>query len=129
MQVNKKAILAGLASAALLLTAACTSSETASTSVTAQCRPMPLTKGITPVLKNVPRPSEQVILGWISESTSTPIENLQLDSTFDDLNMDSLDQVELVLALEDNWGKSIPDAEAENFRTVGDVVRYIQANS
>jgi acyl carrier protein len=129
MQVNKKAILAGLASAALLLTAACTSSETASTSVTAQCRPMPLTKGITPVLKNVPRPSEQTILGWISESISIPVEKLQLDSTFDDLSMDSLDQVELVLALEDNWGKSIPDEAAENFRTVGDVVRYIQANS
>jgi acyl carrier protein len=129
MQVNKKAILAGLASAALLLTAACTSSDTASTSVTAQCRPMPLTKGITPILKNVPRPTEQVILSWISESTSKPVETLQLGTSFGDLGLDSLDVVELVLVLEDNWGKSIPDEEAEKLQTVGDVVRYIQANS
>jgi acyl carrier protein len=37
--------------------------------------------------------------------------------------------VELVLAMEDNWGKAIPDPEAGNFKTVGDVVRYILANS
>jgi acyl carrier protein len=43
--------------------------------------------------------------------------------------LDSLDVVELVLVLEDNWGKSIPDEEAEKLQTVGDVVRYIQANS
>jgi acyl carrier protein len=90
---------------------------------------MPLTKGITPILKNVPRPTEQVILSWISESTSKPVETLQLGTSFGDLGLDSLDVVELVLVLEDNWGKSIPDEEAEKLQTVGDVVRYIQANS
>ena len=129
MQVNKKAILACVASAYLLLTAACTSSETASTSVTAQCRPMPSTKGVTPVLKSVSSPTEQVILSWISESTSRPVANLQLGTSFGDLNLDSLDIVELVLALEDNWGRDIPDADAANFKTMGDVVRYILANS
>jgi acyl carrier protein len=43
--------------------------------------------------------------------------------------LDSLDIVELVLALEDNWGRDIPDADAANFKTMGDVVRYILANS
>jgi len=90
---------------------------------------MPLTKGVTPVLKNVPRPIEQVILSWISNWTWTPVENLKRDKAFGDLNWDSLDIVELVMTRENKWSRDIPDADAANFKTVGDVVRYIQKNS
>lgn len=52
------------------------------------------------------------------------------DATFvDDLGADSLDIVELVMALEEQFGVSIPDEEAENIRTVGDAVSYIQENA
>ncbi len=49
-------------------------------------------------------------------------------SFFDDLGADSLDIVELVMALEDSFGVSIPDEDAESIKTVGDAVDYIAAN-
>lgn len=51
------------------------------------------------------------------------------DASFiDDLGADSLDIVQLVMALEESFGVSIPDEEAENIKTVGDAVTYIAAN-
>lgn len=50
-------------------------------------------------------------------------------SFIDDLGADSLDIVELVMALEEQFGISIPDEEAENIKTVGDAVEYIAANA
>jgi acyl carrier protein len=50
-------------------------------------------------------------------------------SFIDDLGADSLDIVELVMALEEQFGVSIPDEEAENIKTVGDAVSYITENA
>jgi len=50
-------------------------------------------------------------------------------SFIDDLGADSLDIVELVMALEEEFGISIPDEEAENIKTVGDAVTYIETHS
>ena len=44
----------------------------------------------------------------------------------DDLGADSLDLVELVMALEDEYGIEIPDEDAEKIVTVGDALKYIQ---
>jgi acyl carrier protein len=44
----------------------------------------------------------------------------------DDLGADSLDLVELVMALEEDFDISIPDEEVESIRTVGDAVAYIE---
>ena len=44
----------------------------------------------------------------------------------DDLGADSLDTVELVMALEEEFGIEIPDEEAEKLVTVGDALRYIE---
>lgn len=43
----------------------------------------------------------------------------------DDLGADSLDIVELIMALEDEYGIEIPDEDAEKMETVGDAIRYI----
>ena len=44
----------------------------------------------------------------------------------EDLGADSLDTVELVMALEEEFGSEIPDDEAEKLTSVGDVIRYIE---
>ena len=49
-------------------------------------------------------------------------------SFIDDLGADSLDIVELVMALEEEFSIEIPDADAEKVVTVGDVVDYIKEN-
>ena len=45
----------------------------------------------------------------------------------EDLGADSLDQVELVMALEEEFGSDIPDEEAEKLATVGDAIKYIES--
>ncbi|MGN1301990.1 MAG: acyl carrier protein [Clostridia bacterium] len=47
----------------------------------------------------------------------------------DDLGADSLDIVELIMALEEEFDLEIPDAEAEKIVTVGDAVEYIKENA
>ena len=49
-------------------------------------------------------------------------------SFIDDLGADSLDTVELVMALEEEFGMEIPDEEAEKIVTVGDAVKYIESH-
>ena len=59
----------------------------------------------------------------VSEAT------VEMEASFiDDLGADSLDIVELVMALEEEFDMEIPDADAEKVVTVGDVVEYIKEN-
>ena len=56
-------------------------------------------------------------------------ESIKLDTSFiDDLGADSLDIVELIMALEEEFDMQIPDSEAEKIATVNDVVEYIKNN-
>lgn len=50
-------------------------------------------------------------------------------SFIDDLGADSLDTVELVMALEEEFGIEIPDEEAEKIQTVGDAIKYIASKT
>ena len=55
-------------------------------------------------------------------------ERITMETTFiDDLGADSLDVVELIIALEEEFGMEIPETEAEKIVTVGDVVEYINS--
>ena len=47
----------------------------------------------------------------------------------EDLGADSLDQVELVMALEEEFGSEIPDEDAEKLTTVGDAIKYVEGKS
>lgn len=56
-------------------------------------------------------------------------DDITMDANFiDDLNADSLDIVELVMALEQEFDMQIPDEDAERISTVGDAVSYIRSN-
>ncbi len=66
----------------------------------------------------------------IVEQLNVEEDDVTEDASFvDDLGADSLDIVELVMALEEEFGISIPDEEAESIKTVGDAVNYISSNS
>ena len=47
----------------------------------------------------------------------------------EDLGADSLDHVELVMALEEEFGSEIPDEDAEKLTTVGDAIKYVEGKS
>ena len=66
----------------------------------------------------------------IVEQLGVESEDVKMDSSFvDDLGADSLDIVELIMALDEEFNMEIPDEEAEKIATVGDVVDYIKKNS
>ena len=54
------------------------------------------------------------------------IENKPEAKFIEDLGADSLDTVELVMALEEEFGHEIPDEQAEKLQSVGDVIKYIE---
>ena len=65
----------------------------------------------------------------IAEVLNVDVNEITKDTTFvDDLGADSLDIVELLMALEEEFDIEIPDEEAEKLVTVGDVVDYIKNN-
>lgn len=66
----------------------------------------------------------------ISEQLGVDEGEVNNESHFiDDLGADSLDTVELVMALEEEFGIEIPDEDAEKIQTVGDVQKYIEEHS
>ncbi|MCY3548627.1 MAG: acyl carrier protein [Gemmatimonadetes bacterium] len=66
----------------------------------------------------------------IVDELGVEADKVTLEASFvDDLGADSLDTVELVMAFEEEFGIDIPDEDAEQMRTVGDAVSYIQENA
>ena len=66
----------------------------------------------------------------VSEQLGAKPEDVKPGSLFiDDLGADSLDTVELVMALEEKFGIEIPDEDAERMQTINDVVRYIESKT
>ena len=66
----------------------------------------------------------------VSDQLGTSLDEIQNDSSFvDDLGADSLDTVELVMALEEEFDLEIADEDAEKILTVNDAVEYINSNS
>ena len=74
--------------------------------------------------------SEEVferVKGVIVEQLGVAENNVTMEASFiDDLGADSLDIVELIMALEEEFDIEIPDSDAEKIVTVGDVVEYIK---
>jgi acyl carrier protein len=75
-------------------------------------------------------------MGTLEKVKEIIVERLSVDekdvteeaSFIDDLGADSLDTVELVMALEEEFSMEIPDEEAEKIITVGDAVKYIESH-
>jgi acyl carrier protein len=75
------------------------------------------------------QPIEEKVKGIIVEQLGVEAEQVAPDAKFiEDLGADSLDTVELVMALEEEFGIEVPDEEAEKLQSVGDVIKYIEEN-
>ncbi len=73
---------------------------------------------------------EEKVISIVSEQMSVDKSEIRRETSFvNDLNADSLDTVELVMELEDEFDMNIPDDEAEKLQTVGQAIDYIQAQN
>lgn len=69
------------------------------------------------------------IRDMISQQLDIDAEHITMETEiFEDLGADSLDLVELLMDAEEKWLITIDEDEIKNFKTVGDVVRYIEEN-
>lgn len=72
---------------------------------------------------------EQRVKKIVAEQLGVNEAEVKIESSFvDDLGADSLDTVELVMALEDEFGTEIPDEQAEKITTVQQAIDYVKAN-
>ncbi|HOX10165.1 MAG: acyl carrier protein [Candidatus Omnitrophica bacterium] len=66
----------------------------------------------------------------IAKQLGVKLEEVTPQATFiDDLGADSLDTVEIVMALEEEFKAEIPDEDAEKMKTVGEAIKYIEEKS
>lgn len=69
------------------------------------------------------------IKGLIADNFDIDADKITKETSFtDDLDADSIDLVEFILQLEDEFGSEIPDDESEKIKNVGDAVAYIKAH-
>ncbi len=67
------------------------------------------------------------VIKLISDATKIDAAKITLETSFvDDLNLDSLDIVELMMKMEDEFGVEIPEEDAEGLKTVKDIVAYLE---
>lgn len=66
---------------------------------------------------------KEIIKDVLGRDASSFDENTDI---MNDLKLDSLDIVDLVMSVEEEWGIAVDDADIESLRTLGDVVRYIE---
>lgn len=71
---------------------------------------------------------EARVVKLVSEATKIDADKINSGTSFiDDLNLDSLDIVELMMKMEEEFKVEIPEGDAEKLKTVGDVVQYLQS--
>ena len=70
---------------------------------------------------------ESKVKGIIAAQLEVAVDKLTMETSFEDIDADSLDIVELVMALEEDFDLEISDQEIESIKTVGDVIKYIES--
>ena len=71
---------------------------------------------------------EAQIRALISDELGVELDDVTLSSTIESLGGDSLDTVEAVMRIEEEFGIEIPDDDAEKFKTISDIVQYVESH-
>jgi acyl carrier protein len=66
------------------------------------------------------------VIHVIAQTQRIPVESISLDSSFEELKIDSLDGINIVFALENEFGIDIPDEGVQNLRTIRDTVEGVR---
>jgi acyl carrier protein len=88
---------------------------------------VPAAPGVMMIFDDMPEQSETDDLGAqvirvIAQTQRIPAERISLDSTFEELKIDSLDGINIIFALENEFGVNIPDEGLQNMRSVRETV-------
>jgi acyl carrier protein len=71
---------------------------------------------------------EKKVVSIVSDQSAIPTETILLESSFkDDLGGDSLDEVELMMQLEEDFKITIPDDESLEIQTIGEIIDFVQS--
>jgi acyl carrier protein len=74
--------------------------------------------------------TQKKVIAIIAEMLGKPEDSINESSHFvDDLGADSLDLVEIIMAIEEAYGLEIPEGEQEKIKTVGHAVAYVEKNA
>lgn len=69
------------------------------------------------------------VIKIVSEAANVEVANIKAETSFvDDLNLDSLDMVEMMMKMEEEFGVEIPEEKTEELKTISDVTNYLKNN-
>lgn len=64
----------------------------------------------------------------LADQLEVSVDDIELSSSLSDLGADSLDAIDIVMTIEDQYGIEVPDSVIENMKTVEDIVTFIESN-
>jgi acyl carrier protein len=70
---------------------------------------------------------QEKVIKIVSEATKVDASNIKAETNFiDDLNLDSLDMVEMMMKMEEEFGVEIPEDKTEDLKTINDVTSFLK---
>ena len=73
---------------------------------------------------------QEKVISIVSEAANVEIANIKPETSFvDDLNLDSLDMVEMMMKMEEEFGIEIPEDKTEELKTINDVTSYLKTHA
>ncbi len=73
---------------------------------------------------------QEKVIAIVSEAANVEVANIKAETSFvDDLNLDSLDMVEMMMKMEEEFGVEIPEDKTEDLKTINDVTAYLKNNA
>ncbi len=73
---------------------------------------------------------QEKVIAIVSEAANVEVANIKPETSFtDDLNLDSLDMVEMMMKMEEEFGVEIPEDKTEDLKTINDVTSYLKTNA